>query len=317
MIALLQDMDAQMRAPLMMRKLIACHKFVRYSLSTLILILLCQESVADVITVMHRAPDSENDKRQEYNTALLKLALEKTLKPGEQIEYKSIPQVSLARARSLLNTNKFPNLVMELTYEDGLTQNSSIDYVAFPIELGALSYRICFVSPEFEASKEKIASMEDLKKKSYATGIGWAESYIFRENQLRVVEVNSYENIFKMLFSNRFDFFCRGASEIYQEYQTFGSQYQLHLDKTFLIHYEIPRFFYLNKSNQDLKRRLESGLTMAFNDGSLRKLWNQHFAESIKFASLKNRQLFELDNHHIHNINRDYKKYLLPLHAYD
>lgn len=301
----------------MMRKLISCHKPVKYFLSTLMLMLLCQKSAADVITVMHRAPDSENDKRQEYNTALLKLALGKTLKPGEQIEYKSIPQVSLARARSLLNTNKFPNLVMELTYEDEITQNSSIDYIPFPIELGALSYRICFVSPQFINSQEKINTVEDLKKKSYATGIGWAESYIFRENQLRVVEVNSYENIFKMLFNNRFDFFCRGISEVYQEYQTFGSHYRLHIDKTFLIHYEIPRFFYLNKSNQELKHRLESGLTIAFNDGSLRKLWNQHFAESIKFASLKNRQLFELDNNHIQNINRDYKQYLLPLDAYD
>lgn len=301
----------------MIGKLIIRQPLVIHLLRLLTLIFLCQESVANTITIMHRAPDSDNDKRQEYNTALLKLALAKTLKPGEEIEYKSIPQVSLARARSLLNTNKFPNLIMELTYEDELSHNSSIDYIAFPIELGALSYRICFVSPEFEARKEKIESMDDLKKKSYATGIGWAENYIFRENELRVVEVNSYENIFKMLFNNRFDFFCRGASEIYREYQTFGSQYQLHLDKTFLIHYNIPRFFYLNKSNQELKQRLELGLKTAFNDGSLLKLWNQNFAESIKFAALKNRRLFKLENTHINNINRDYEKYLMPLHTYD
>lgn len=287
------------------------------SLISLLLVVLCQKSVADVITIMHRAPDSENDKRQEYNTALLKLALGKTLKPGEEIEFKTIPKVSLARARSLLNTNKFPNLVMELTYEDETTLNSDIDYAAFPIELGALSYRVCFVSPQFKASKEKIETLDDLKKKSYATGIGWAESYIFKEQQFRVVEVNSYENIFKMLYNNRFDFFCRGITEIYNEYNAFGSRYQLDVDRTFMIHYKIPRFFYFNKGNQALKKRLESGLKMAFEDGSMLKLWNQHFSESIKFSSLKNRRLFELENKHLKNINRDYEKYLLPLQSFD
>jgi hypothetical protein len=274
------------------------------------------KSHSEVMVVMHLAPDSSNDKRLNYSTELIKLALNKTLKPGEIIQYKSIPTSSSARARSLLNSNKYPNLILPLSYEDNMRE-SSIDYIPFPTELGALSYRICFVSPEFFNSQQKIQSIADLKSHTFATGIGWPDIHVLKANQFQIVEVSKYENIFKMLFNSRFDFFCRGIGEVLNEFVTYGPTYQLQYDKSFLLYYPMPRFFFLHKTNQQLKQRLKAGLLSAYEDGSLMQLWKKHYADSVKFSAPKGRTLFYLENKRIQNINIEYKKYLLSLETYE
>lgn len=268
------------------------------------------------LVVMHRAPDSVNDKRQDYNIALVKLALSKTLLKGESLQLKAIPPMNSARARYALNTNLYPSLILEFSYEDDMRELHNIDYAAFPIDLGVLSYRTCFVSPRFDESGRTVTSLADLKSLSFVAGVGWSDVVILKDNGLKVVDINYYDNIFKMLSGSRFDLFCRGSSEILSEYHTFDPVYHLHHDKTFALHYHLPRFFFVHASNQVLKNRLEKGLKMAFDDGSLKALWYKHFSESIKFSDIKNRKLFELENKRIKKINKEYEKYLLPLSAY-
>ncbi len=279
-------------------------------------LLFTSKSHSEALVVMHLAPDSSNDKRLNYSTELIKLALNKTLKPGEVIQYKSIPTSSSARARSLLNNNKYPNLILPLSYEDNM-QESSIDYIPFPTELGALSYRVCFISPKFLQSQKKIQSITDLKHYTFATGIGWPDSHVLKSNQIQTVEVSKYENIFKMLYNSRFDFFCRGIGEVLNEFATYGPIYQLRYDQSFLLYYPMPRFFFLHNSNQQLKQRLKTGLLSAYKDGSLMQLWKKHYADSIKFSAPKGRTLFFLENKRIQDINIEYKKYLLPLETYE
>lgn len=277
---------------------------------------LASNSHGKTLVINHLSPDSTNDKRLNYSTELIKLALNKTLKPGETIQYKSIPTSSTARARSLLNSNKYPNLILPLSYEDNM-QESSIDYIPFPTELGALSYRVCFISPRFFHNQRKIQSIKDFKDYSFGAGIGWPDVYVLKSNQLHVVEVSKYENIFKMLFNNRFDFFCRGLGEVHNEFLTFGSTYQLQYDRTFLLHAPMPRFFFVNKNNQELKQRLKTGLVAAYQDGSLINLWKKHYATSVKFCGVQNRNLLSLKNNRIRYVQTEYQQYLLPLQDYE
>jgi hypothetical protein len=277
---------------------------------------LASDSHGKTLIINHLAPDTTKDKRLNYSTELIKLALNKTLQPGETIVYKSIPRSSPARTLSLLNNDRYPNLILPLSYEDNM-QESAIDYIPFPTELGALSYRICFVSPTFFHSRKKIQSISDLKNYSFGAGIGWPDVQVLKSNQLQVIEVSKYENIFKMLFNNRFDFFCRGLGEVHNEFLTFGSTYQLRYDQSFLIHVPMPRFFFVNKNNQELKQRLKDGLLAVYKDGSLMQLWKKHYAESVRFSTVKNRNLLMLENHHINNVQTEYQKYLLQIQDYE
>ncbi len=268
------------------------------------------------LVVMHRAPDSANDKRQDYNIALIRLALGKTLEAGESLQLKAMLPMNSARARYALNTNLYPNLILELSYEDDMRELNNIDYAAFPIDLGALSYRVCFMSPQFYESGRIVSSLADLKALTFVAGVGWPDVVVLKDNSLRVSEINYYDNIFKMLSGNRFDLFCRGSSEILNEYKTFNPVFSLHLNKSFALHYPLPRFFFVSADNQTLKNRLEKGLKMAYEDGSLKSLWHDHFFESVVFSDVKNRKVFTLENKRIKHINKEYEKYLLPVSSY-
>lgn len=271
---------------------------------------------SDKLQVMHRAPDSSNDKRQDYIIALIQLSLSKTLKKNETLELSAIPPMNSARARYALNTNYYPNLILELSYEDDMKELANIDYAPFPAELGALSYRTCFASSLFTKSNKPINSIDDIKPLTFGTGVGWPDTRVLKDHQLKVMEISHYDNIFKMLAGNRFDLLCRGSSEILNEYLTFNATYSLNHNKTFALYYRLPRFLFVHKNNQELKKRLETGLKMAFEDGSLIKLWQEKFADSIKFSSLINREIIYLENKNIKRLNKDYEQYLLPIEHY-
>lgn len=128
-------------------------------------------ATCDTLIVRHRAPESTNDLRQNYNIALIRLALEKTRSPNEVIKLEAIPTVSSARARLVLNSNRFQNLILEFSYEDDMKDLGDIDYAVFPIELGALSYRTCFISPRYQQSLNKVKTLTELREKRHATGI--------------------------------------------------------------------------------------------------------------------------------------------------
>lgn len=284
-----------------------------------LILLICVSNQAFAVAplvVMHRAPDSANDKRQDYNIALLRLALGKTLEAGESLQLKAMPPMNSARARYALNTNLYPNLILELSYEDDMRELNNIDYAAFPIDLGALSYRVCFMSPQFYKSGSNVNSLADLKALRFVVGVGWPDVAVLKDNSLQVSEINYYDNIFKMLSGNRFDLFCRGSSEILNEYKTFNPVFNLNINKSFVLNYPLPRFFFVRADNQALKNRLEKGLKMAYEDGSLKLLWHDHFFESIRFSDVKSRRVLSLENKRIKNINKEYEKYLLPASSY-
>ena len=271
---------------------------------------------AKTLNVMYRAPDSSNDKRQDYVVDVIKLSLTKSLRQDETLEFAPIPPMNSERARFALSTNHYPNLVLELSYRDDMDELKSVDYVPFPIELGALSYRTCFVSPNFAISGKLIESTADLQKLTFGVGVGWPDTIIFKDNRFNVIELSHYDNIFKMLSGNRFDLFCRGASEVLNEYLTFNPIYKLHHDTSFTLYYQLPRFLFVHKDNKELKTRLAMGLKRAYEDGSLVELWKSRFASSVKFSNIKNRKVLTIENKRIKNIDKSWEQYLLPIDAY-
>ena len=52
------------------------------------------------------------------------------------------------------------------------------------------------------------------------------------------------------------------------------------------------------------------GLRLAWQDGSLKQLWRQHFQPSLAFTQLASRQLFRLSNPRLPGEGSDYSSYL-------
>jgi hypothetical protein len=104
--------------------------------------------------------------------------------------------------------------------------------------------------------------VDQLKKYSIGQGIGWADSLILRHNGFRVIEVQNYDSLFKMVAAGRIDLYCRGVNELRKEYESYRYITRLTYDESFALAYPLPRFYYMGAFNKDAKERMEVGLRM-------------------------------------------------------
>jgi hypothetical protein len=263
--------------------------------------------------VSHRSPFTEGDKHHIYSTELLRLALEKTRKEYGDFRMQAIPPRNYARALKAAVDDTYPNLMIETSYEQALTHHAKLDYINFPMDLGVLGYRVCFVNPKLKASGTKIETLEQLRQYTFAHGVGWADTTIFRHNNLKVQEIDNYDGIFLMVISGRIDFFCRGVNEILGEIEQFSNLKDLTIDEQFLLVYPLPRFFYFNSKNTLAKERIALGLQRAYADGSLQSLWKANFQPSLALVSLDKRKVIQLENPLVKDLDVSFVADFIPL----
>ncbi|WP_062060898.1 hypothetical protein [Cellvibrio sp. OA-2007] len=261
--------------------------------------------------VRHRTPQNVGAFRLMYDIDVLRLALEKTRATYGDYQLQAIPPTNVVRTLYSLHNNTYPNLVLGASYDKKLEELDDLTYIPFPLNLGIIGYRICFVNPLIKEEVQQVINLDELRRYTIGQGEGWADVKILRHNGFNVSEVGNYKNLFKMVVGGRFDLLCRGANELMKEYKQFQHIGNLTYDDSFALVYRLPRFFYLNKNNIALKQRLQEGIKIAYADGSLLKLWRQHNLPSIQFTRLPERKLFFLENPSVNDLPKDYEQYLI------
>lgn len=257
----------------------------------------------------YRAPESDSDHRYDYDTAALRLALEKTRQEYGPYRLEPSPAMTFPRAISAVSRNEYPNFFVKLSYEEEHVSQRNMTFAKFPVDLGIVGYRVCFTSPQSREKVKAAKSLDDLKKFSIGQGRGWADVEILRHNGFQVVEASNYENLFRMVANHRFDLFCRGTNELLDEYEAHRNIDNLTYDQTFSIAYPLPRFFFTHHSNKKTAERITEGLLAAFRDGSLQELWRKNYWNSINFVRLDKRRIYWLENPLLKGLGFNYRQY--------
>lgn len=180
----------------------------------------------------------------------------------------------------------------------------------FPIDLGIVGYRVCFLSKNIKDKVARAKTLETLLQFTHGQGVGWSDTAILENSGMKVMSINSYESLFYLVAANRFDLFCRGANELLDEYNTYKTIKDLTYDTSMSIAYPLPRFFYTHKSNIKAMERVYKGLITAYKDGSLKKLWLKSYKKSIDFVKLHNRRIHWIENPNLKSIkSNEYRQY--------
>jgi hypothetical protein len=261
------------------------------------------------LIITHKLPEITSNERVLYEVEALQLALDKTQAEYGPYELRGIPPMNRARTIAALHNNIYPNLILQMSYEDDLADQEKLAYIPFPLDRGALSFRICFMRDELKPKVSNITRTEQLKQYTFGTGIGWADTKILRHNHLQVIEANSVVNLFRMTKAGRVDFFCRGPSEYLYERQH-ESSLGLESDNQMALYYPLPKFFFTHKDNQAVLARIKRGLEIAYKDGSFNKLWHKRHHQGMEDAQLQKRNLVKMENPLIKHLSRDYETYL-------
>ena len=215
----------------------------------------------------------ENLKEQGYIFSLLRLALQKT-------------EVDYGPCRAHLVMNALPVKRTEMYLEGGdllqvvdlsIRTDRTERFLVVPVPLykGLAGNRIFLIRKGESAKFADIQNVESLKRLSAGQGEHWADTSILRANGLTVKTTANIDSLIDMLTHKRFDYFPRGAAEIFSEINIYG-EYAIEVEPALMITYPFMTAFHLNKQQTKLAERLSVGLDRAIDDGALDKLFYAH-----------------------------------------
>lgn len=237
-----------------------------------------------------------------YFSKVLELALTKTVPSHGPYRIKLVPVMPITNR--LLRDIELGRV--DITW---MPYNVNAPTQLIPIEIRLLKnlsdHRVFLIRADDQARFSKVKTIEDLRSLRGGIGSHWPDRTVMEENGLPLVLSLSYFNLFKMLASNRFDYYSRGVHQILPEINAYAGK-GLILERELLLRYENPVYFYVNRSNTLLYERLSIGLKIAIEDGSFDTLFRQF--ENLTWAEAllnhTNRRVIPLSNFSFSQVSR-------------
>jgi ABC-type amino acid transport substrate-binding protein len=236
-----------------------------------------------------------DDVRMQFKLDLLEEAMRKTsYKYGEFRIVTNVPQLNNFRAIDLLQTGEYLNVFIAATnYE---WEEKTIP-IRIPVRMGLLNYRLLLVHKDELERFEQIDTIEDLKKMRAGSKIGWSLTNVLEKAGFNVISGAQYDGLFLMLNAHRFDFLMRGVNEIYDEMAQIESFLtNIRIEPGIAVYLPSPTYVFVSPQFPELAKRLEEGLEIMVEDGTLYALIQKYHVEDIKKADLNTRRIFYVEN---------------------
>lgn len=230
----------------------------------------------------------------EYRWKLLELALSHTQATDGAVRLAPFAEeVTQNRGMELLQTGKINVIALGTNAE----RESQMLPIKIDILRGIVGFRLLVIRV---ADQARIARMDEQalrKQLTFGLNSQWADLPIMQAGGYTVVTSANYENLFGMLEGGRFDAFPRGLNEAARELAERKDRYpQLAVEQSKALFFPYPVYFWVNKSDTALARRIERGLKLSLEDGSFRKLFETYHANEIAMLAKGKRQVIRLAN---------------------
>ncbi len=240
-------------------------------------------------------------KRDDYQFALLTLALDKTTKEYGPYQLSRVVQsYSTLRLRREINRGDVVNVhagpwrPLELS-EDKLPERSL--RVNIPILKDLLGYRKLLIRRSDLSLFKGIQHADDLKKLVVGQANGWVDVDIYRHNGYRINDTANPSTLFDMLAKKRFDYIPISLAEAGTALNSrpdLAGELMLLPDIT--LHFALPIIFYVNIHEPQMAERLEKGMNQAKQDGSFERLFKSSFADELQLVRDGSPKRFLLQN---------------------
>jgi ABC-type amino acid transport substrate-binding protein len=262
------------------------------------LCLCCSAASQAVNHIVYPLTGGGIDSRYDYEWAVLRTALQKTESRFGSFELKQSDIVmSPQRVTQELQLPAGRINILVRATDPGLERQFLP--VRLPVDRGLLGYRVFLVReadlPRFAA----VRTLDDLRQLRAGQGKDWADIAILNAAGIQTVEGSSYDGLFGMLDAGRFDFFSRAADEARREFaERHAAHPQLAIEPTLLLHYPLPRYFFLRRDDEGrhLATRIEAGMEIMIKDGTLAALFQQYKHHIIEQSGLRKRRVLTIRN---------------------
>ncbi|WP_317682342.1 hypothetical protein [Terasakiella sp. A23] len=169
--------------------------------------------------------------------------------------------------------------------------------VRIPIRKGILGYKLLLINATQQDLFSRVNTANELMKLRVGGGAQWSSTLALRSQGFNVIGSVEYEPLFAMLQAGRFDFFPRGVNEIFQEYEGRKTQFpSMAIEQEIALYLPQPTYFFVSPRKLELAKRIEEGLMLLREDGTLSKLFFDFHGDAIKRANLANRRIIPIEN---------------------
>lgn len=243
----------------------------------------------EIVRVLQQRPADS------YFIAVLQMALDNTEKEYGKALIKVV-DIPMTQSRSLAEVSKGKILDIDWAGTD-IEREKVLLPIRVPLIGGLLGYRIPVINKRDIKKFDAIKTINDLKKLTAISGSQWPDSVILEASGFNLLKVPKFEQMYSMLENDRGDYFPRAISEVYSEISARNNN-QLIIYDRIIIHYKFPMYFFTSKKNKKLAERVEKGLMIAVNNGTLLALIKSHSVTAPIFPleRFKNSLIFEIPN---------------------
>ena len=229
------------------------------------------KTVANTLKIVVPTRDVATTADTNFFLPLLNLALSKTVETDGPFETSNHPMV-LSSARILLNLANNDGIDVIWTSTSS-SREKNFRHVPVSLLRELADYKVLLISEEDQSKFDQITTHEELKRMRAGVGGHWPDATLLANNGFTIVTSIYYESLFKMLAAKRFDFFSRGLFEAWYDLEQHPNM-GLAIEKTLMLYYPAPFYFFVSKDNKALANRIERGLKIAQVDGSFDALIN-------------------------------------------
>lgn len=215
-----------------------------------------------------RKKQALEEANHDYCVQLLQIALDNTEKKYGKAIIKPV-NLELTQGRALEEIAKGNYIDIDWAGTD-ISREEELLPIRVPLFAGLLGYRVLVIRKKDKSKFDKIKNINDLKKLTVLQGTHWPDSDILEASGFNVFRVPKFENMYPMLENNRVDYFLRSISEAYGEVKARGNSNLMVYDRI-IVEYKFPMYFFVNKANKTLAKRVEEGLRIAIDSGQFLK----------------------------------------------
>lgn len=272
--------------------------YMNLRLLGIVLILLFKSCAAHATDVVrYNVSEKYYDVKQLYYIELLELALQNSKDQyGSYTLSPVVMEMAQGRTTSMVERNKFIDVVWKMTTQ---RDEQKLAPVYFPLLRGLMGYRIFIIKRDNQAIFTPDINKAKLQELVAGQGYDWPDTDILKRNLFNVVTSDG-PRLLDMLIKQRFDYYPRALHEPWVEIE---DNDELMVEQHLLLQYFAPMYFFVNKNNERLQKRLTYGLNQALLNGQFIRFFNSHplTQHALAKANLPSRKVFELANPFLSN----------------
>jgi hypothetical protein len=238
---------------------------------------------------------SKLDSRMLYKTAVIRSALEHTQDEYGPFELTTnAPRMNSLQAIRQIQSGDVINVFIALTNP---TWEANAIPIRIPVRRGLLSYRLLLINKKDQDRFAQITTASELRKMTAGLRQSWSLAQILSNQDFRSINTSSYDGLFLMLERGRFDYIPRGINEIYSELEQRQNKLtNIMVEPTLALYIPTPTYIFVSPRYPELAQRLEKGMEMMVQDGTLKALFDKHYSTFIKQAKLHERRIIHVAN---------------------